>query len=85
MYCVQDSLNFPDNVSTSGDVKDLIQGLLTEPSHRLAYDGIKSHPFFLTTNWDDLLSCKPQFKYHYCSLGFLSGMIKYVCSQVVDI
>lgn len=61
MYCVQDSLGFPDDVSTSGDVKDLIQGLLTEPSHRLSYDSIKSHQFFQTTNWDDLLSCKPQF------------------------
>ena len=68
MYCVQDSLSFPDDVSTSADVKDLIQGLLTEPLHRLSYDSIKSHQFFHTTNWDGLLSCKIQF---------LSNIIEY--------
>ena len=56
--CFQDSLSFPDDVIIGSDVKELIQGLLTEPSARLTCDGIKSHRFFRSTNWDELLSCK---------------------------
>ena len=84
LYCVQDSLCFPDDVSSSADVKDLIQGLLTEPSCRLSYDSIKNHQFFQTTNWDDLLSCKLQCTVYWMTSLPVLAMYLYMALEVAD-
>ena len=51
---LQKSLSFPDGVEVSEQLRDLITRLLTSPASRLAYPGLKAHPFFSNTDWDRL-------------------------------
>ena len=50
----QTTLEFPDDVVLPEAAKTLIQQLLCDKSVRLGVDGIKTHPFFASIDWDTL-------------------------------
>ncbi len=52
----QDSLSFPDDVSTSGEFQALVKSLLIDPDERLSYSQLKKHQFFNSVDWDHLLA-----------------------------
>ncbi|ORD99778.1 CTRO [Hepatospora eriocheir] len=43
------------------DLSDLINHLITDRANRLDWKGIKTHPFFKSIDWDNLLAMKPPF------------------------
>ena len=56
LCCIQSSLAFSEEVTTSGEVQSLIKSLLTDPTERLSFNDLKIHPFFSSVNWEHLLS-----------------------------
>ena len=54
LLVIQKSLSFPDDVEVSEALRELIKKLLMDKESRLQFRGIKTHPFFSNTNWDNL-------------------------------
>jgi len=52
------NLTFPPEAKLSRDAEDLVRKLICDPKPRLTFEGIKSHPFFATLDWDNLRSMK---------------------------
>ena len=46
LCCIQSSLAFSEEVSTSGEVQSLINSLLTDPTERLSFNDLKIQPIF---------------------------------------
>lgn len=52
-------LEFPSDVRMSKKLKDLLNGLITKPRHRMSIDEIKEHSFFNGVNWHSLRDQAP--------------------------
>lgn len=52
-------LEFPEDVKMSRNLKDLLSGLITKPSRRMAFDEIEDHPFFRGVDWRNLRDQPP--------------------------
>ncbi len=72
----QDSLSFPDDVSTSGEFQALVKSLLTDPDERLSFSQLKKHQFFSSVEWDHLLA-GTHFTYYVHDGGTL-----YMCTTI---
>ncbi|XP_013112047.1 citron rho-interacting kinase [Stomoxys calcitrans] len=51
---VKEIIAFPSEIKLSVNYRNLIESLVTSPSKRLNYEGIRKHPFFENTKWDSL-------------------------------
>uniref|UniRef100_A0A8C8SYH7 Citron Rho-interacting kinase n=1 Tax=Pelusios castaneus TaxID=367368 RepID=A0A8C8SYH7_9SAUR len=54
-------LKFPEHVTVSNELLDLIQSLLCEPKARLDYEGLCCHPFFSKIDWNNIRNTPPPF------------------------
>ncbi|KAJ7309513.1 hypothetical protein JRQ81_007559 [Phrynocephalus forsythii] len=54
-------LKFPEDVKVSDEFLDLLQSLLCGQKERLDYEGLCSHPFFSTIEWNHLRDSPPPF------------------------
>lgn len=52
-------LEFPADIKMSRNIKDLLNGLVTRPSRRMAFDEIQDHPFFRGIEWHNLRDQAP--------------------------
>lgn len=52
-------LEFPSDVRMSRNLKDLLNGLITKPRHRMNIDEIKDHRFFSGINWHSIRDQAP--------------------------
>jgi serine/threonine kinase 38 len=52
------TLQFPAEAKLSKDAEDLIRKLICEANKRLTFEGIKTHPFFKDTDWENLRTVK---------------------------
>ncbi|KQS43857.1 citron Rho-interacting kinase isoform X1 [Drosophila erecta] len=56
---LKELISFPSDLKVSVNYRNLIESLVTNPSKRLAYDRIKSHPFFNEVPWGSIRSQVP--------------------------
>ncbi|KAG9487318.1 hypothetical protein GDO78_007270 [Eleutherodactylus coqui] len=54
-------LKFPDEPKISKNFLDLIQSLLSGQRERLKYEDLCCHPFFASTDWDNIRNTPPPF------------------------
>ena len=62
--CTQKSLSFSGDVEVSEALRELIKRLLTDKESRLQFRGLRTHPFFGSTNWDNLTAGGLAYLYH---------------------
>lgn len=55
------TLEFPSNPPVSSDAVDLIKKLLCEAEQRLDFESIKTHPFFIGIDWNNLQQTKSPY------------------------
>nr|XP_055054217.1 citron rho-interacting kinase isoform X5 [Misgurnus anguillicaudatus] len=54
-------LKFPEEPKASAQFVDLIQSLLCGSRERLGYEGLRSHPFFSSIDWNNVRHALPPF------------------------
>jgi len=55
------TLKIPAEAGISQSGRDIVEKLICSAKHRYGFHGIKYHPFFKKTNWDDLMKMTPPF------------------------
>ncbi|XP_017071055.1 citron Rho-interacting kinase isoform X1 [Drosophila eugracilis] len=56
---LKELISFPTDLKVSINYRNLIEGLVTNPSKRLSYERIKKHPFFDDVPWSSIRSQVP--------------------------
>uniref|UniRef100_A0A1A9X0J1 non-specific serine/threonine protein kinase n=1 Tax=Glossina brevipalpis TaxID=37001 RepID=A0A1A9X0J1_9MUSC len=56
---LKELITFPTELKLTPHFQDLIKSLLTNPSNRLGYEGLRKHTFFSNIEWDNFRSSVP--------------------------